>query len=32
MPIMFAESMTTGECVVMCVVLICGVIVAWINR
>ena len=33
MPVMFAESMTNGECVVMCVGLICVAFIFWvINR
>ena len=27
---MFAESMTTGECVVMCVEVICGAFIFWV--
>lgn len=33
MPVMFAESMTNGECVVMCVFMIVVAFVVWvINR
>lgn len=33
MPVMFAESLTTGECVVMCIAMICGAFIFWVmNR
>lgn len=32
MHLMFADSMTNGECAVLCVAFICAAFIAWINR